>query len=66
MIQDKGVGFDPNAVKRKAGIGLSSMRERVRLVNGTIAFESSPGGGTEIKVFIPAGGGHEQAAAADS
>jgi PAS domain S-box-containing protein len=56
VIQDKGVGFDPNAVKRKAGIGLSSMRERVRLVNGTIAFESSPGGGTVIKVTIPAGG----------
>jgi signal transduction histidine kinase len=56
VIQDKGVGFDPNAVKRKAGIGLSSMRERVRLMNGTIAFESSPGGGTVIKVIIPAGG----------
>jgi PAS domain S-box-containing protein len=56
VIQDKGVGFDRNEVKRKAGIGLSSMRERVRLVNGTIAFESNPGEGTVIKVFIPSGG----------
>ena len=43
VIQDNGIGFDPNEVKQKAGIGLSSMRERVRLVNGAIAFESKPG-----------------------
>jgi PAS domain S-box-containing protein len=38
LIEDKGIGFDPQGVKTKAGIGLSSMRERVRLVNGTISF----------------------------
>jgi len=43
-------------VKTKAGIGLSSMRERVRLVNGTISFKSNPGQGSEIEVFIPIGG----------
>ena len=53
LIQDKGVGFDSQEVKKKAGIGLSSMRERVRLVNGTIAIESKPGKGTELQVFIP-------------
>jgi len=53
LIQDKGVGFDSQEVKKKAGIGLSSMRERVRLVNGTIAIESKPGKGTELEVFIP-------------
>jgi signal transduction histidine kinase len=53
LIQDKGVGFDSQEVKKKAGIGLSSMRERVRLLNGTIAIESTPGKGTELEVFIP-------------
>jgi PAS domain S-box-containing protein len=66
LIQDKGVGFDPNEVKKKAGIGLSSMRERVRLVNGTISFKSKMGQGTEIEVFIPIGGEHDQATAVDS
>lgn len=66
LIQDKGIGFDPKAVKKKAGIGLSSMRERIRLLNGTISFKSQPGQGTEIQVFIPLGGGHDQAKAADS
>ena len=55
LIQDKGIGFDPQEVKTKAGIGLSSMRERVRLVNGTISFKSKPGQGTAIEVFIPSG-----------
>ena len=66
LIQDKGTGFDPNEVKKKAGIGLSSMRERVRLVNGTISFKSKPGHGTAIEVFIPLGVGDDQATAADS
>jgi signal transduction histidine kinase len=66
LIQDKGIGFDPKEVKKKAGIGLSSMRERVRLINGTISFKSKPGQGTEIEVFIPLGGEDDQATAADS
>ena len=52
LIQDKGIGFDLNEVKKKAGIGLSSMRERVRLVNGTISFKSKPGQGTEIRGLL--------------
>lgn len=53
LIQDKGIGFDSKVAKQKVGIGLSSMRERVRHVNGTIAIESKPGKGTEIQIFIP-------------
>ena len=66
LIEDKGIGFDPQGVKTKAGIGLSSMHERVRLVNGTISFTSKPGQGSEIEVFIPVGGEHDQATADDS
>jgi len=53
LIQDKGVGFDPKEVRKKSGIGLSSMRERIRLVNGNISFNSKSGQGTDIEVFIP-------------
>jgi signal transduction histidine kinase len=35
------------------GLGLTSMRERVRLVDGTISIESKPMGGTTIRVCIP-------------
>ncbi|HWR92387.1 MAG TPA: PAS domain-containing protein, partial [Desulfobacterales bacterium] len=52
-IEDKGIGFDPQEVRKKAGIGLSSMRERVRLLNGAISFKLEPGQGTAIEVFIP-------------
>jgi PAS domain S-box-containing protein len=53
LIEDHGVGFDPEEVRKKAGIGLSSMRERVRLLDGEISFKSKPGQGTQIEVFIP-------------
>jgi PAS domain S-box-containing protein len=66
LIQDKGIGFEPKEVKKKVGIGLSSMRERVRLVNGTISFKSQPGQGAAIDVFIPIGVEHDQTTAADS
>ena len=52
LIQDFGIGFDCHQ-PTGGGIGLSSMRERVRLVNGTLTIESQPGEGTGIKVFIP-------------
>ncbi len=52
-IRDTGVGFDPKAVRVKEGLGLGSMRERVRLVNGTLSITSSPGKGTTIEVTVP-------------
>ena len=52
-IIDDGVGFD--ARRTKPGLGLPGMRERVRLVNGTISIESKPMGGTTIHVRVPLG-----------
>jgi PAS domain S-box-containing protein len=52
-IRDLGKGFDVEAVLRGKGLGLTSMRERVRLVNGTIAIDSKPMGGTTIHVRVP-------------
>jgi len=35
-------------------LGLAGMRERVRLVNGTLDIESAPGLGTTILAWVPA------------
>jgi PAS domain S-box-containing protein len=53
VISDLGRGFDIEAASQGTGLGLSSMRERVRLVNGTIAIESKPMAGTTIHVSVP-------------
>ena len=52
-ITDPGKGFELEAAKQGRGLGLVSMEERVRLVNGTIAIESRPMRGTIIRVGIP-------------
>jgi signal transduction histidine kinase len=53
VISDAGRGFDLEKALEGRGLGLTSMRERVRLVNGTIAIESKPMGGTTIDVRVP-------------
>src|SRR6201993_2777055 len=55
IIRDSGKGFDVEAALQGKGLGLTSMRERVRLVNGTISIESKPMGGTTIHVRVPLG-----------
>src|SRR5579864_1966665 len=55
IIRDSGKGFDVEAALQGKGLGLTSMRERVRLVNGTISIESKPMGGTSIHVRVPFG-----------
>jgi len=53
VVGDSGKGFDVEAAKQGRGLGLMSMRERARLVNGTISIESKPMGGTTIRVRVP-------------
>lgn len=52
-ISDSGQGFDVQSVKGVAGLGLISMRERLRLVGGHLFIESEPSHGTRIRVRIP-------------
>ena len=52
-ISDLGVGFDPEEAKRGRGLGLTSMQERIRLVNGHITIKSEVGRGTTIYVHVP-------------
>jgi signal transduction histidine kinase len=53
IVSDSGKGFDIEAAKRKRGLGLTSMQERVRLVGGTIVIDSKPSAGTTIHVCVP-------------
>jgi PAS domain S-box-containing protein len=52
-VADQGTGFDAQSVLSSGGLGLTSMRERVRLVNGTFALDSKPMHGTRIHVCVP-------------
>jgi len=52
-IRDSGKGFNVSAAMEGTGLGLVSMRERVRLVNGTVTIESKPKTGTTIHVCVP-------------
>ncbi len=50
-IADSGRGFDPEV--RKSGLGLISMKERLRLVGGKLSLRSAPDAGTEITAQVP-------------
>jgi len=52
-VSDSGSGFDIDAAMQGKGLGLISMRERVRLVHGTFAIRSRPLGGTTVDVRVP-------------
>jgi len=52
-IADIGNGFDLEKIKGKGRLGLISMEERVRLVNGAFSISSQPEQGTLVKVRVP-------------
>lgn len=51
LIADDGRGTDMS--KPRTGLGLVGMRERIFALGGTIAFESEPGSGFEIRARLP-------------
>lgn len=53
VVSDRGVGFAAESSGRRAGLGLVSMRERTRLVKGSVELRSAPGHGTTLTVRIP-------------
>jgi signal transduction histidine kinase len=54
QITDWGVGFDPENVRTQSGLGFVSMRERIKLIKGTIEVESKPMAGTVVRARVPA------------
>jgi signal transduction histidine kinase len=53
-VSDNGAGFDPADQDKRGRLGLVSMRERARLVDGTLDIESAPGKGTTVIAWVPA------------
>lgn len=52
-VADDGRGFDPGTVA--AGRGLKNMRRRAEQAGAPITIESAPGGGTRVRLRVPAG-----------
>jgi PAS domain S-box-containing protein len=52
-VADSGIGFDAETAMKGQGLGLISMRERMKLVEGTISIESRRMGGTTIIARVP-------------
>jgi PAS domain S-box-containing protein len=52
-IHDDGAGFDRPSVKGHGGLGLISMEERARSVNGKLTITSLPVHGTKISLEVP-------------
>lgn len=52
-VTDDGVGFDPHADARAAGLGLGGMRERAHAVNAELTIRSRAGHGTSIELRVP-------------
>ncbi|HZQ53206.1 MAG TPA: sensor histidine kinase [Bryobacteraceae bacterium] len=57
VISDTGVGFNCERAGNSSGLGLVSMKERVRLLNGTFYIDSPAGEGTTVVAQIPVNGG---------
>jgi len=53
LVTDDGKGFDPENMEGRSGLGLKSMRERVRLIDGNLSVQSALSMGTRVEVLIP-------------
>ena len=52
-VSDLGAGFEPQEAMNRRGLGLISMRERLRLVGGELSITSQPKRGTTIHARVP-------------
>lgn len=52
-VADDGQGFDAASPLARGHVGLASMRERVRSLDGQLTFATSPGQGTRVTARVP-------------
>jgi signal transduction histidine kinase len=53
LLRDDGVGFDPNKARNGQGMGLLSMKERIKRLGGELDIQSSPGKGAKLSFVLP-------------
>lgn len=53
IVRDRGVGFDLGLAARSSGLGLTSMRERMKLVHGELSIDSQFKRGTTVHARVP-------------
>jgi signal transduction histidine kinase len=58
-VSDSGTGFDSEAAKESRGLGLISMEERLKLLNGTFSIDSQPKRGTTVHARVPLNSGSD-------
>jgi signal transduction histidine kinase len=63
-IRDSGAGFDVQSAREGRGLGLTSMQERLKVVNGELSIESQPNRGTVIRARVRLGSQSESIRAA--
>jgi signal transduction histidine kinase len=51
-VKDNGKGFQVPQQPSAAGLGLSNIKNRIGLINGSVNFESTPGRGTTMTIAI--------------
>jgi signal transduction histidine kinase len=54
-VQDSGSGFDPAEAMKGRGLGLTGMKERLKLVNGHLSIDSQRQAGARIHARVPLG-----------
>jgi nitrate/nitrite-specific signal transduction histidine kinase len=53
LIEDDGMGFDPDCVQTDRHLGILIMRERMDAINGSVHIDSSVGAGTRLTIKLP-------------
>ncbi len=53
IVEDDGIGFEPNEIPATEKLGILGMRERVELLGGSLNIESRLGYGTSVNVRLP-------------
>jgi PAS domain S-box-containing protein len=52
IIEDNGIGFNPETASDDQHLGLFGMRERTEMIDGELTIESAPGKGTTIMLEV--------------
>ncbi|MDB5195968.1 MAG: hypothetical protein JWP88_338, partial [Flaviaesturariibacter sp.] len=50
-VRDDGQGFD--TTKKRTGVGITNIKNRLELFNGSVALESTPGSGCSLHILVP-------------